>query len=243
LGVRLAKQIFGTVEAAVGKFVSVREEYYQVVGVVSGVQLHDQEQFLFAPVTTVVARKYANVVANRIYVRCRTWDDVKPVAASLETTIRSQQVARHLVIEVGWEQLERLVSVIWWVELFIYVASAVTLSLGGFGIWNGMMSSVTARTREIGLKKSMGAEDSDILKQFLSEALLLSVVAVVVGVGLGRAIVVGVSKFLSGGIPDALFIRYSLACLAFSILLGLVAGFYPALRASKLDVVAALKFE
>ena len=243
LGPQLAQSVYGSAEAAVGRFFPINQEYYEVVGVGSGLLLRERERYLFAPVSTVVARKYANAIANRLYVRCKTWDDVRLVAARLLDVIRDNQSAKHLAMEVGWEQLDRFVSVLWWVELFVYLATGATLALGGFGIWNGMMSAVTARTREIGLKKSFGAEDRDILKQFLTEALMLSLLAVALGVLLGRGIVVGVSEYLDGSLPDHLFIRYSMLSLAFSIVLGLVAGFYPALRASRLDVVSALKFE
>lgn len=244
LGTRLAKMIYGSHEAAVGKYLAIQKDFYKVVGVATGLQLRDRETYMFTPVTTLVARKYENLsLANRLYIRCRTWDDVKPVTALIPEIVTEHQQGKYLKLEVAWEQLERFVSVLWWVELFVYLATAATLALGGFGIWNGMMSAVTSRTREIGLKKSLGAEDLDILKQFLTEALLLCLLAVVIGVGMGRGIVVGLSEFLDSALPDELFVRYSVISLGFSIVLGLVAGFYPALRASKLDVVAALKFE
>ena len=87
----------------------------------------------------------------------------------------------------------------------IYLATSATFLLGGVGIWNVMMAAVTSRTREIGLKKAMGAEDRDILAQFLSEALCLSVGAALLGAGLGRILMEILSYIIGSRPPENLF--------------------------------------
>ena len=108
------------------------------------------------------------------------------VAAAIPGMVQSCQSPEELHVEVAWEALKRVQELAWWIEFLIYLATSATFLLGGVGIWNVMMAAVTSRTREIGLKKAMGAEDRDILAQFLSEALCLSGGAALLGAGLGR---------------------------------------------------------
>jgi len=228
---------------AVGDFVRIQNDFYRIIGVVDGLQIGDRKKFIFIPITTAHDRGGEFFKADRLYLRCKTWDDVGPVAEVIPKVVAAHQDARFLALEVSWAQLKRLVNIVWWVELFIYLSIGATLTLGGFGIWNGMMSSVTARTREIGLKKAMGAEPSDIMGQFLCESLCLSISAAAFGVVLAYVTVTVTSHFLGSSPSRQVFISYTGMSLAFSIFLGLVAGYYPALRASKMDPVTAIRYE
>ncbi|WP_319543139.1 ABC transporter permease [uncultured Pseudodesulfovibrio sp.] len=242
VGPALAKAVFG-VEDAVGQYLPLQGELYRVIGVVSGLQIGDRTNFAFIPLTTAQDRKGVNFKADRLYLRCKTWDDVKPVSEAIPEIIAAHQDPKFLHLEVSWAQLKRVVTIVWWVELFVYLSIGATLILGGFGIWNGMMTAVTSRTREIGLKKAMGAEPVDIMGQFLCESLCLSVSASVLGILLGYATVMVSSHYLGSTPSRQIFLSYTGISIAFSGALGLVAGFYPALRASKLDAVTAIRYE
>jgi putative ABC transport system permease protein len=146
-------------------------------------------------------------------------------------------------VEVFWEGLKRVRYVVWWIESFIYVAIGATLLLGGLGIWNVMMAAVRSRTREIGLKKAMGAEDKDILAQFLSEALCLSLSAALVGVALGRLVMEVTGFILGSHPPEELFLLCLVLGLLFAVGLGVGAGLYPSLMASRMEVVSAVRYE
>jgi putative ABC transport system permease protein len=106
-----------------------------------------------------------------------------------------------------------------------------------------MMSAVQTRTREIGLKKAMGAEDRDILAQFLSESLILSLGAALLGVGAGRIVTQVTGRLLQSPPPEDLFLGTTLIGLLFALIVGLGAGFVPALRASRMQVVQAIRYE
>ncbi|WP_325646695.1 ABC transporter permease [Humidesulfovibrio sp.] len=242
IGEELASNLFGS-EPAVGQYLPVRGEIFQIIGVVGGLQIADRKKFAFLPLSTMLRRSNGDLFADRLLVRCRTWDDVSRVGAAIPALVARQQDPQYLLVEVSWSQLERVVSMIWWVQLFVAMSIAATLTLGGFGIWNGMMSSVISRTREIGLKKAMGAEESDILLQFLCEAISLSLVSACIGVVLGFAIVETASLYLDNSPPLSLFFAYSGLSLAFSALLGIGAGFYPALQAARMDAVSAIRYE
>ena len=115
--------------------------------------------------------------------------------------------------------------------------------LGGFGIWYGTFAAVRARTREVGLKKAMGGSDVDILAQFLAEALCKSVAGGMLGIVIGCALVEIGSLSLGTGVSYFLLFASSVGSIVFSAVIGIAGGLYPAVQASRMDVVTALRFE
>lgn len=242
LGVELARRIFGHTRVA-GLTLPIDNDLYLVKGTLGGEGTATRVDYAFVPLTTASQRIQGIRRPDRVYVRCRGWDDVKPVADAILQIVKAHQPSEGLRVEANWEHLKRVRRIAWWVELFVYLSVAATLLLGGFGIWNGMMAAVQARTREIGLKKAVGAEDRDILVQFLAEALCLSLGSAVLGCGLGRVIIHWLSVHLNSAVPEEVFLHHAGFALFFSVILGAGAGFYPALRASRMEVVSAIRYE
>ena len=242
LGEELAKRIFGHTDV-VGEHFPINNSLFLITGILDAGNVQDRAQFAYIPLTTEMDRIQSWLLPKRAYVRCATWDDVEKVAAVLPKVVEEQQGAEGLIVEVAREQLKHVKRIVWWVELFIYFSVSATLILGGFGIWNGMMTAVKSRTREIGLKKAMGAEDMDIMVQFLAESVCLSFGAAILGIGLGVLGVEVVKRLLSTIPPRDLFYLYSAVSLGFSLLLGIGAGFYPSLRAARMEVVSAIRYE
>lgn len=242
LGEELAKSLFGDEDPS-GQYLPIRAEVYKIIGVVGGLQVGDRRKFAILPLSTVVRRSDGLMRADRLIVRCRTWDDVTPVAARLQDVISQKQNAKFLKIDIAQKQLERVTSMVWWTQLFVSISIVATLTVGGFGIWNGMMSAVTARTREIGLKKAMGAERYDILAQFLCEALTLSLSAAMVGIVLAFCAVQTAGFYLEDRPSLALFMLNAVFSFLFSAVLGVGTGFYPAQRAARMDAVTAIRYE
>lgn len=241
LGAGLARKLFGD-RNPVGQTVEIDADLYQVVGVI---RLDDYSisHSLFLPLSTARDRLKREVRPDRLLVRCATWDDVEEVAAAIPPVVAATQAASGLNVWVVWEALHRVRRVAWWIEFFFYLASGVTLLLGGVGIWNVMSAAVQSRTREIGLKKAMGAEDRDILAQFLTEALVLSVGAALLGLAVGRVLVALASFWLGQRPQEELFIGCLGLSLAVAFAMGLGAGLYPSLKASRMEVVAATRYE
>jgi len=242
LGVELAQQIFGRVDAT-GLTLPIDSELFVVTGVLGGTGIGDRANYAFIPLTTAQDRIQGFSFPDRIYIRCQSWDDVGPVATVVPKTIQNYQPGDRFALEVAWEQLKRVKRIAWWMETFIYLSIAATLVLGGMGIWNGMMATVQTRTREIGLKKAIGAEDRDILIQFLGEALFLSFGSTIVGVVLGRGAIMVVSRILNSHPSEDLFVLSVVLSIVFSLLLGVGAGFTPSMLASRMEVVSALRYE
>jgi len=242
LGRELANKIFGSTNAE-GKGLEVGREIYSVIGVLGGVTGSDLANSLVMPLTTAQSRLGGRILADHLYLRCATWDDVDRVAAAIPGIVTSFQSPEELHVEVVREGLKKVKRLAWLIEFLVYLATGATFILGGGGIWNVMMAAVTSRTREIGLKKAMGAEDRDILAQFLSEALLLSAGAAFLGAVLGRIVIEGASGIIGRHPPEALYFFGLTIGFLFALLTGVVAGIYPAIRASRLEVVTAVRYE
>ncbi|MCP4575697.1 MAG: ABC transporter permease [Deltaproteobacteria bacterium] len=242
LGVALEERIFSRGKG-VGQYLIIDRDYYRVVGVLGGLGAGGLTRFAFIPLTTAMNRVSRLPPPGRMYVRCRTWDDVEPVAARIRSMVAQYQDPQGLRIEVATEQLKRVRMAAWWVELFVIVSIAATLILGGCGIWNGMTASVRARTREIGLKKALGAEDGDILVQILGEALCLSTGSALFGVLMGRGAIEIAGFFLENRPSESLFLTSAGLALLIAIVLGVTAGLFPAIRASRMQVAAAIHYE
>ena len=136
------------------------------------------------------------------------------------------------------EQMSEITSTM---SVMLSAIAAISLLVGGIGVMNIMLVSVTERTREIGLKKAIGARRSRILGQFLTEASVLTTIGGLLGVGAG----VVMAKLISGimGIPTAVSVPAIIAATAFSMVIGLVFGLLPAVKASKLNPIEALRRE
>lgn len=242
LGAALARNIFGPQNAS-GHSIEIDHELYRVTGVLGGMVDSSLANSAFLPLTTAMDRLLTPTLPDRLYIRCLTWDDVEKVAAAIPAVVRGHQSADQLRIRINWERLERVVRIAWWIEFFIYSAVGATLLLGGLGIWNVMMAAVRSRTREIGLKKAVGAEDRDILAQFLTEAICLSLSAALVGIGLGRMTIEIMGYILNNRPPEGLFLLASGLGLMFALVIGVGAGLYPSLQASRMEVVTATRYE
>lgn len=242
IGGDLARRVYGTNQVT-GQNLLIDNDIYRIVGVLDDESLGDRVEMAFVPLTTGLDRIQGMSPPNSIYVRVDNWDFVEEVAIALPEVITSRQDVRGLRILVAWDALRRVQAVAFVVETFVMVAVVASLVLGGFGIWNMMMSAVRSRTREIGLKKAMGAKDREILTQFLTEALSLSLGAAVIGVALGRLGIELICLWLDSRPSEYIFAASVALGLFFAVGLGVGAGLYPSLQASRMEVVHALRYE
>jgi putative ABC transport system permease protein len=137
------------------------------------------------------------------------------------------------------EVLQSLTAIL---TMFLGLIAAVSLLVGGIGIMNIMLVSVTERTREIGIRKAVGAKRRDILMQFLIEAVILSLLGGLIGIAIGASGTIGVSELVED-MTLHLSATTILLATGFSSLVGLFFGIYPAIRASQLNPIDALRYE
>lgn len=196
----------------------------------------------YIPITT-----YLNTISNSRYV-----DSFVAQARSAEEASQAVEQIEYLLTKyIGNEDefnlmsqdelLDTINEVAGSMTLMLSGIAAISLLVGGIGIMNIMLVSVTERTREIGIRKALGAKRKHVLSQFLIEALTLSVIGGIVGVIVGGIAAYGVAQM--GGWPLVLSIPTVLLALTFSLVVGVFFGIYPAVKASKLDPVIALSYE
>ena len=125
--------------------------------------------------------------------------------------------------------------------LLLAAIAGISLLVGGIGIMNMMLTTVTERTREIGLRKAIGAKRSDISIQFLVEAVIMTFMSGIIGVVIGWLASLGINHF--GGLTSVITVKWVVIAFGLSALIGIVFGFYPARRASGLNPIQALRYE
>jgi putative ABC transport system permease protein len=185
---------------------------------------------------------------SNIYVQVVSQDQIDAAQSQIETTLRLGHNLRadeenDFDIFDQASMLETAEDISQTMTVFLGAIGAVSLLVGGIGIMNIMLVSVTERTREIGLRKAIGAHDNDILLQFLVEALALCFLGGLIGVGLAYGVAALFERIPSLTFnvmiqPDSLVLA-----IGFSVLAGLVFGIYPAMRATQLDPIEALRSE
>lgn len=242
VGASLAQKFFGR-QDVVGLSLQVHHDLYRIMGVLEESVPDLLSEAVFLPLTTAQDRLPGAALPERLYVRCLTWEDVPTVAKAIPGVVQKHQPAESPLVDIRWDRWNKAVRIAWWVEFFVRAAVTVTLILGGVGIWNIMMAAVRSRTREIGLKKAMGAQDQDIMAQFLTESLCLSLGAAVLGVAAGRVAVEIMGRAMGCHPPEHLFFLSVGLSLLFAVIIGVAAGLYPSLQASHLDVVEATRYE
>jgi putative ABC transport system permease protein len=256
IGQTVAKNLFGDAGAAVDQVIRMRTVPLNVIGVLSpkGQTLSgsDQDDIVLMPITTARNRVLgATALAKSrsvgsISVKIREGADMKQG----EDRIRDLLRQRHR-LQTGQEDdftLRNLSEILQAREessrvmaLLLAAIASVSLLVGGIGIMNIMLVSVTERTREIGLRMAVGARGRDILTQFLVEAVTLSLIGGVIGILLGISGDAAIAKF--AGWPTELSASAILLAAGFAAAIGIFFGYYPARKASKLSPIEALRYE
>jgi putative ABC transport system permease protein len=257
LGAGIARKLFGAIDP-IGRTIQIDRKNFQVLGVLedkggdSWVGLDDS---VYVPVTTALYRLFNRRHLSQITVSVDTEDKIDETMDAIETellklhNIKGKQEPDFLIRSMNeWRQnMKRSTGAF---TMLLMSIAAVSLLVGGIGIMNIMLVSVTERTREIGIRKAIGAKRRDILKQFLIESMTISLMGGVLGIVLG---VLGAQlipmlpiwKEMSSGGEWQSVISYEsiVVSFVFSCAVGIFFGLYPALKASRLNPVEALRYE
>ena len=249
LGTVVAENLFGPEVDPTGEIIRIRNQPFKVLGVMTskgqGAFGQDQDDTIFAPYTTVQKKLQGQTHINNITIGAET-PDTAPVVVAIgeilrlrhklvagepdDFTIRTQEEIASLRTETTRTMTVLLAAI-----------AGVSLVVGGIGIMNIMLVSVTERTREIGLRMAIGARGRDVLLQFLVEAIVISLFGGLIGIGLGFALSMGIERFAQW--PTSIPADWIAVAFGVAAATGVFFGFYPARKAARLDPIEALRFE
>jgi len=246
IGKTVVDQLFPN-EDPLGQTLRVRNIPFTVVGVLApkGFNLfgQDQDDIVLVPYSSHMRRITSRTFVNSILVQAANDQVIDEVQQEITDTLAARHRSREPDFTVR-NQLELMNAVTATSKSMGFLLSgvaAVSLFVGGIGIMNIMLVSVTERTREIGIRMSVGARAADIVVQFLMEAVTLSAIGGLIGIGFGMLVSLLIAYF--GNTPSVTPVVWIVAAFASSALIGIGFGFYPAWKASQLDPIDALRYE
>jgi len=239
----------------VGQVIRITRVPFEVIGVLKGKgetpMGRDQDDTVFVPLSTAKkrvlgGRELGGKSVEAIYVKVARSEQISEAETQVRVLLRQRHRLRgnepdDFYIRNLSQVLEARAESSRAMSLLLAAVASVSLVVGGIGIMNIMLVSVTERTREIGLRMAVGAEGTDILSQFLIEAVTLSLIGGIIGTALGIAGSVTIAAF--GEWPTIVRAESVALAFGFSVLVGVFFGFYPARKAARLDPIEALRYE
>jgi putative ABC transport system permease protein len=263
LGAEMVKTLF-PLDSPLGRDVRVGGGYYRVIGVMEprskvvkteeGTGVQGAANQMFIPLETAKTRygevlvkqrsgsiEAENVQLHEVTVKVESREQVVPVADAIKAVLTHHHKKKDYDVIVPLELLKRAERTKQIFNIVLGSIAAISLLVGGIGIMNIMLATVTERTREIGIRRALGARKRDVVTQFLVEAVLLSGAGGMFGVALGVAIPMLVTWF--AGMKTIITLWSPLIAFSISALVGILFGLYPALRAADMDPVEALRHE
>jgi putative ABC transport system permease protein len=258
LGNSVAQDLFGSTGGVVGQKVRLNGQTYKVIGVLASkgsTGFMNQDDQVFIPLSTALNRLVGggrfrgSSVISQIVVKANDSKVVQQVVSETTLLIRDRhgtvEGADDFTVTSQEATLDAATEVSDTLTLFLGGIAGISLAVGGIGIMNIMLTTVTERTHEIGLRKAIGAKRQDILLQFLVESMVLSLLGGLIGaiLGWGAAQLMGQIQLSGSTITPLVDLGSVLLATIFSIGVGLFFGIYPATRAARLQPVEALRYE
>jgi putative ABC transport system permease protein len=249
IGKTTAAQLFGE-EDPVGQTVRIKNAPFTIVGLLnpkgSGFGGQDQDDILMIPWTSAMTRLTGGTTFRNLSLQGASADQLDEISGEITSLLRQRHRIQEgtdddFFIRTQTETLETFTSTAKTMTVLLGSIAGVSLLVGGIGIMNIMLVSVTERTREIGIRMAVGAKSGDILSQFLAEAVTLSLVGGIAGIAIG----VGASRLISAkmGWPVLTSSNAITVAFLFSAAIGIFFGFYPARKAAQLDPIESLRYE
>ena len=244
-------------ESAVGKFVKVNDQWLEVVGVlaqqatadsdVEGLEVANRNNLIVAPLNTVMRRfednnSYLKDEIDGMYIKVNQGADSIEIANVVTAILAAtHKDAGDFTVTVPAGLLEQRRRTGFIFSIVMICIAGISLLVGGIGIMNIMLATVLERTREIGIRRAIGARQADIVRQFLTEAILISTLGGLLGIIFGFTL----SQIIARAAGWSTIVTTSSIVVAFGVScgIGLVFGIYPAVQAAKLDPIEAIRYE
>ncbi|MEE8206620.1 MAG: ABC transporter permease [Nitrospinaceae bacterium] len=248
LGATVVKNLFDG-DNPVGQTLKVDGDNYLVIGTTvakGALTWWDPDDQIFIPITTAQKRLFGLKYIQSIDIQVKNMDYIEMIKQDIETLLRRLHNLRQgeksdFYVQNSAEWLNSWGKAAETFQFLLGGIAAISLLVGGIGIMNIMLVSVTERTREIGIRIAIGAKKREIRKQFLIESVLISFLGGSMGIGLGVLISRGASQM--GGLETIVSLQSVLLAFGFSVGIGIFFGLYPAIKASNLNPIDALRYE
>jgi putative ABC transport system permease protein len=249
IGATVRRELFGTADP-LGAQLRVAQFSCQVIGLLASkgqaAMGQDQDDTVVMPLHTVQRRLTGNTNVGTLLISVKDGADPPRVQRQIEQLLRerrklSEADENNFNVLDTRQIAETLSGTTRVMTMLLGAVAAVSLLVGGIGIMNIMLVSVTERTREIGVRLAIGALEHEVLLQFLIEAVVLASIGGLIGVALATLASIGLSSLMQ--VPMMFDVKINLLSFAFSALIGVVFGFFPARRAARLDPIDALRHE
>ncbi|MFA6306353.1 MAG: ABC transporter permease [Patescibacteria group bacterium] len=250
LGPTTRDDLFGANAAnVIGQAIKINKIEFKVIGITQakgGSGFSNQDDIIYIPLSTMQRYLAGADYVSTISIEAENSDDM----ATVQEQVNSLLMARHKISDASSVDFNILnqsdivataSSVTGTLTMLLAAIAGISLIVGGIGIMNMMLTTVTERTKEIGLRKAIGASRQDISSQFLVEAIMLTLLGGIIGISLGWLISLAVSSF--AGLATVVSTMSIILAFGVSAAIGLIFGYYPARRASKLNPIEALRFE
>jgi putative ABC transport system permease protein len=249
IGPTVSTDLFGEGAVAVGQSIRINKLEFKVIGVTKakgGTGFQNQDDMIFVPLLSTQRYLSGGKYVTNVSVQAET----SGVMATVQADITNLLLARHKISDITAadftvlnqnDLLSTVSSVTQTFTLLLAAIAGISLVVGGIGIMNMMLTTVTERTKEIGLRKAIGATKTDISKQFLVEALTLTIIGGVIGIFIGVTVSLGLTAL--GILQTSVSIYSVFLAFGVSAVIGIIFGWYPARRASNLNPIEALRYE
>lgn len=249
MGKDAAEKLFGENSSPVGETVHINNRAYQVTGVVESSSVLAGSfinNAVFIPISVVINEIVGEEKLQEIDISVHDQNTINQTIQDVEMLLRDRHGLEaddenDFQIQSAQDVLSTVQTITGLLTVMVAAISGISLVVGGVGVMNIMLVSVTERTKEIGLLKSIGAKDKDILTQFLVESIVMTLIGGIIGImlGVGGAFLVS----MVAGIPFVISVPAILMAVGVSATVGIVFGLYPARRAARLSPIDALRYE